>query len=120
MACSSYLAGLDPVLPHLRARASGSERSFKPGNVHARRYIYVEDLLKLDECSELSCPVQWPVGPSPVHLMSYYIVILIFSAGFRIGYSRQAPSLKIILQKPPPSRRELQSWLATTPGQSWE
>ncbi len=107
MACSSYFAGLDPSLTRLRARTNGSERSFKPGNVHAGRYIYIEDLLELDECNELSCPVQWPVGPSPVHLNSWQEFLHChpdqtfasyihagFSAGFRIGYSRQAPSLK--------------------------
>lgn len=64
------------------------------------------ELLKLDECRDLTCPVQWPTCPSPVHLDNWQklwchpdqtfanYIHSGLSAGFCIRYSQQAPSLK--------------------------
>ena len=108
LGCLPYPAGLECCrTPPPRTRASGSRGSFHPGNVRCGCYIYMEDLVKLDECRDPACPVQWPTCPSPVRLSNWleflrchpdqtfasYIHSGLLS-GFRIGYNRQAPRLK--------------------------
>lgn len=74
----------------------------------AGRYIYTDDLLKLEQCIDSSNPVSWPVGPSPICLGNWREVLSShpdrgfaayiysgFHSGFRIGFNRQGPALRI-------------------------
>ena len=45
--------------------------SLRAANVINGRYIYMEDLLGLEECIDTTPPVAWPVAPSPVHLSNW-------------------------------------------------
>ena len=101
-----YVAGsaVDRPLGASLPSAVEWRKAFTPVNVYAGRYIYMEDLQNLDKCRD---PVQWPTCPSPVRLNNWTAFLHChpdqtfvsyihsgLSSGFRIGYNRQAPSLK--------------------------
>ena len=81
--------------------------SYKPANITAGRYAYLQDLLEFEECVESQCPMAWPVCPSPIILANWAQFLQShpdqdfaayihsgLSNGFRIGFNRQAPHLK--------------------------
>lgn len=98
---TSYFSSLESV------SAPQQLISLKAANIIAGKYVYCNDLLKLEEHRDPSCPVQWPVCPSPIRLANWseflqthpdkQFAAYIHSGllnGFHIGFDRRGPSLK--------------------------
>ena len=81
--------------------------SLQVANISCGKYLYTQDLLQLDSCTDTSRCCQWPVAQSPVHLTNWIPSLVahpdrVFAAyihaglshGFRIGFNHQGPRLK--------------------------
>lgn len=45
--------------------------SLKAANISAGRYTYMDNLLKLDECTDDDHHMQWTTCPSPIHISNW-------------------------------------------------
>ena len=106
--------------------------SLRAANVINGRYIYMEDLLGLEECIDTTPPVAWPVAPSPVHLSNWeghlrthpdkrfatYICSSLAN-GFRIGFNRQGSVLGAMARNHPSAtsnREAVQDYITSEMG----
>lgn len=90
-----YVVGVCPPLGPL---VPTSHISVRAASIVTGQYIYTEDLLKLDKCTDKNFPMSWPTSPSPICLSNWMEFILAhpdhrfasyihagLSTGFRIG-----------------------------------
>ena len=86
--------------------APDSQISLKTANIIAGRYVYAEDLTKLEKCTDRDFLDSWPICPSPIRLAGWMEFVIahpdhrfasyIYSgltSGFCIGFDRQATTL---------------------------
>ena len=91
--------------------------SLTTANIVQGRYIYIEDLLKLEKCVDESNPVWWPISPSPINLHHWQDPLAShpdrrfaayirngLSRGFRIGFDRHGPPLRSTARNHPSAR----------------
>ena len=86
---------------------SASPISLGAANISGGQYLYTDDLLKLEECTNKdSCRILWPACPLLIHIANWREFVrshpdsrfasYIYSAlsmGFCIGFDRQVTSL---------------------------
>lgn len=102
-------------LPTPTARSISSDSiSLKAANIMNGNYIYTDDLLSLEECTDTTRPVSWPTPPSSICLANWegplrshpdqrfaaYIRTGL-SRGFRIGVHRQGAGVRTTLRNHP-------------------
>lgn len=100
----------------------GNDVTLKAANIVSGRYIYLQDLLELAECTEHDCPVKWPVCPTPIRASNWkeflqshpdqkfasYIATGL-PAGFRIGFARGGSCLRPSLSNHPSAMTNAQA-----------
>ena len=88
-------------------RTGSGQVSLRAANIMDGRYIYMEDLLGLEECMDRECKVSWPTSPSPICLNNWMEFLALhpdqrfaayiqsgLATGFRIGFNHQWVKLK--------------------------
>ncbi len=94
-----------------------SQITLKAANIATGRYVYTEDLLRLEECTDINHPISCPSCPSlsswmefvlahPDHRFASYIYSGL-STGFRIGFYRQASTLQSTARNHPSASKNM-------------